>query len=45
MKEESMHPTLVVMFMDAQRNERERRARSFRSTTKSRGRTARDERR
>jgi hypothetical protein len=39
-----MHPTLVVMFMDAQRSERERRARSFRSASK-RNRTARDERR
>ncbi|MET0127330.1 MAG: hypothetical protein ABW249_01990 [Solirubrobacterales bacterium] len=41
-----MHPTLVVMFMDAQRSERQRQARNHRVFAgRSRTRTQRDQRR
>jgi hypothetical protein len=41
-----MHPTLMLMFMDAQRNERERRARFGRpSASRPRPRHSREERR
>ena len=40
-----MHPTLVVMYMDAQRAERERRARPHRiNAGRSRSRSGRGER-
>jgi hypothetical protein len=40
-----MHPTLMLMFMDAQRADRQRHIRAGRPESRKRARHARDERR